>query len=63
MSAYNYMCEINHCTLIVSMPYVECERMNIDNYNDNVQVVQKLADIIAIMERLKELEDSKMVDC
>jgi hypothetical protein len=45
------------------MPYVECERMNIDNYNDNVQVVQKLADIIAIMEHLKELEDSKMVDC
>lgn len=50
-------------TQYIIIPYIECNNMIIDNYNEDILIVQKLADIIAIMEHLKMLEESRMVDC
>jgi hypothetical protein len=50
-------------TSLIIIPYIECDNMIVDITNDNVQIVEKLTNIIAIMEHLKFNEESRMVDC
>ena len=62
MSAVDSTYYVNNCIQLITHHYINSDIMYIDNYNDNVKIVDKLVDIIAVLENLKANEENKMTD-